>query len=99
MSEDDFKEIRGLLQELVTKQALHSHEQNSMKESLDQIKHVLLEGNGSPPMTIQVATMDQRIKQLEEDSDDKKVPRHISLGIWVSIILAAGSMLVGFIKG
>lgn len=68
-----------------------------VEEDLKKLKHVLLEGNGSPPMTVQVATIDQRLKQLEEDRKEQRVPRHISIGIWVSIVLAVGTALVGFI--
>lgn len=99
MTDDDIKEIRELLQTLVTNQALHALEQKTVKADVEQIKHVLLEGNGQPSMTVQVATMEQRIKQLEEDEDDKKVPRHVSIGLWVSIVLGLGAMLVGFVKG
>lgn len=67
-----------------------------MEDDLRKLKHVLVEGNGSPSVTVQVATMDQRIKQLEDEAKDKKVPRHVSIGIWVSIVLAVGSILAGF---
>lgn len=96
MADDDLKDIRELLQELITKQALHALEQNSIKEDVGQIKHVLIDGNGTPALTIQVATMNERVKQLEESERDKKVPRHVSIGIWVSIVLAVGGILAGF---
>lgn len=67
-----------------------------VEEDLKKLKHVLLEGNGSPAVTVQVATMDQRIKQLEEDKNDRKVPRAVSAGIWVSIVLALVGILAGF---
>lgn len=67
-----------------------------VEEDLKKLKHVLLEGNGSPAVIVTVATMDQRIKQLEEDRTDKKVPRHVALGIWVSIILGMAGILAGF---
>lgn len=95
---DDIKEIRDLLQQLVTNQALHALEQKTVKEDVEQIKHVLLEGNGRPAMTVQVATMDQRIKNLEEKEDDRKIPRSVSLGIVVSLVLGVASILVGFVN-
>lgn len=68
----------------------------SMAKDLDQVKHVLLEGNGSPPMTVQVATMYARIVNLEEDKKEAKIPRSITIGLVVSIVLAISGMLVGF---
>lgn len=67
-----------------------------MQDDVDKLKHVLIEGNGTPAVTVQVATMDQRLKQLEEDQDDRKIPRSVSAGIWVSIVLALIGILAGF---
>lgn len=69
-----------------------------VKDDLDKLKHVLLEGNGTPAMTVQVATMNERLKTLEEDRNDNKVPKHVTVGISVSIILAVASILAGFVN-
>lgn len=66
-----------------------------MEDDLKKLKHVLLEGNGTPAMTVQVATMDQRIKAIEDIGKDKKIPRQVALGIFVSIVLGLTSILMG----
>ncbi len=68
------------------------------QKDVDKLKHVLLEGNGSPAITIQVATQAERLKVLEEDRRDAKIPRHVSVGLLVSIILGVGAILAGFVK-
>jgi hypothetical protein len=69
-----------------------------MEANIEKLKHVLLEGNGSPAITVQVATLDQRLKNLEEDKKDAKIPRHVSVGLIVSIILGVGAILAGFVN-
>lgn len=95
---DELKEIRDLIQVLVTNQALHAAEQATMKEDVEQIKHVLIEGNGQPPLTVRVALAEQELERVKEERADKKVPRHVALGIWVSIVLALGAVLAGFVQ-
>lgn len=84
--------IRELLQDLVTKQALHAQEQEQMRGDIQQIKHVLLDGNGQPAMTVRVALVEQSLDRLKEERDDKKMPRVAWVGIIVSIILALVSI-------
>ncbi len=67
-------------------------------EDVDKLKHVLLEGNGTPAVIVQVATHAERLKTLEEDRRDAKIPRHVSVGLVVSIILAGLAILAGFVK-
>lgn len=69
-----------------------------MQSDVDQLKHVLLEGNGSPAVTVQVATMNERLKSIEESKREDKVPRHVTLGLVVSIVLAGFAILAGFIQ-
>lgn len=69
-----------------------------MEDDLDKVKHVLIEGNGKPSIVVQVATMNERLSSLEEHVKENKIPRNVSLGIIVSIIIAVFSSLVGFVK-
>ncbi len=69
-----------------------------VEEDLGKLKHVLLEGNGTPAMTVRMALMEQELARVKEERADSKVPRHVALGIWVSIVLGVGAILVGFIK-
>jgi hypothetical protein len=67
-------------------------------DDVDLLKHVILEGNGTPAITVQVATMNERLKSIEESEKDEKIPRHVTLGIAVSILLAGVAMLAGFMN-
>jgi hypothetical protein len=58
-----------------------------------------VEGNGTPAITIQVATMDTRLSALETERNDSKVPRHVTIGLVVSVVLAAFGILAGFVQG
>lgn len=90
-------DIKELLQELITNQALHAAEQRTMKEDLDQIKHVLLEGNGQPPLTAQVLTNRLKIERLEEERTDKKMPRSAWVAIVVSSILGVAGIVASVV--
>jgi hypothetical protein len=68
-----------------------------IEEDLQKLKHVLLEGNGTPAMIVRVALVEQELKRVNEEREDRKVPRHVSVGLYVSIILAVGSILAGFV--
>ena len=70
----------------------------TMADDIDQVKHVLLEGNGTPAITVQVATMNERLKSIEEAKKEDKIPRHVTVGIVVSILLAGFAILAGFIQ-
>lgn len=69
-----------------------------MAKDLDKVKHVLIEGNGKPAVVVQVATMHERLSSVEDHIKENKIPRHVSFGVVVSIIIAIFSTLVGFMK-
>lgn len=70
------------------------HEQiKNLQDDVDQIKHVLIEGNGQPALTTQVAINRTKIEKLEEEDQSKKIPRAVWAGIIVSIVLS----LSGFV--
>lgn len=86
-------EIRELLQELIKNQATHAVEQRELKADVEQIKHVLLEGNGTPAMTVRVALAEADLKRLKEERDDKKMPR----SAWVAIVLSSVIGIAGIV--
>ena len=93
MSDERFDRIEQLLQQLVTNQALHAGEQKSMKEDLDRVVHVLLEGNGKPALTEQVLTNSLKIERLEEERNDRKMPVAFWVGLVVSTLVGIGSIV------
>jgi hypothetical protein len=44
-----------------------------MAEQIEKISHTLLDGNGSPPLTVTVARLDERLQKLESVDDKKKL--------------------------
>lgn len=95
---DELKEIRELLQTLVTSQALHSQEQQALRGDVEQIKHVLIEGNGTPAMTVRVAIVENELERVKEERNDAKMPRSFSVGLAVSILLGLLGILSGFVN-
>ena len=95
MSEDEFTTIKEVLARL-------DERTKAMSDDMDSIKHVLLEGNGSPALTVQVATIDTRLKTVEEARRDDKaqlgVPRSVSISIVVSVIIGLVGLLAAFAK-
>lgn len=89
---EEFSKLQELLQELITKQALHALEQKGIKEDVEQIKHVLLEGNGTPAMVVRIALAENELKRLTEERNDQKMPRAAWVAIVVSILLGLASI-------
>lgn len=49
-----------------------------------QMKYVLIEGNGTPAMTVRLAVAENELERLKEERVDKKMPR----AAWVAILLS-----------
>lgn len=67
---------------------------DNLAEDVDQIKHVLIEGNGKPPLTEQVLTSRLKIERLEEERSDGKMPKAFWVGLIVSSLISVGSIIV-----
>jgi len=89
--ETELKEIRGMLSGLCVSQHEHGIEQRLLKEDVGQIKHVLIEGNGQPAMTVRLALVENELKRVAEERTEKKLPR----SAWVSIVVSAVLSTVG----
>ena len=75
--------------------ATMSEQLKNVQEDIDQIKHVLIDGNGRPPVVTTVAIHAEKLAKLEEKESDKKIPRAVWVGMLLSIILS----IVGFFYG
>lgn len=93
-----YDELKALIHQLLTAQALLTMEQKGMRDDVDQIKHVMIEGNGTPPMTVRLAVLEHEIKRVTEDRADQKIPRHVSIGLAVSILFGVAGLLVGIFQ-
>lgn len=66
----------------------------NLKDDVDQIKHVLLEGNGKPPLTEQVLTTALHVARLIEERADKKMPRAFWVGLVIPSIISIVAIVV-----
>lgn len=58
-----------------------------METKVDKLSHVLLEGNGVPAITVQVATLNEKVSKLEEENRGYRIPRNVWMGIIVSAVI------------
>lgn len=93
MTDDEIRDIREILQELVVNQREHSVEQRLLKEDVAQIKHVLIEGNGQPPITVRLALAESELERLQEERLDKKMPRATWVAILISTLVGVGGII------
>lgn len=94
----DIRQIRDMLgqlcaglRDLSANQREHSTEQRLLKEDVAQIKHVLIEGNGQPAMTVRLALLENEQKRITEERNDRKLPR----SAWVAIVISAIFSIAG----
>ena len=43
------------------------------EEMVGKLAHVILEGNGTPALTVQIATLTEKVKSLEDDASHKRL--------------------------
>lgn len=65
----------------------------TIMDDVSKLKHVILEGNGVPAITVQVATLNEKVGRLEEDARGYRIPR----GMWVGIVVSAVIGILGII--
>lgn len=94
----ELKEIREMLASLCSDQREHLIEQRSLKEDVAQIRRVLIDGNGQPPMTVRMALAENEIRRVAEERQERKLPRSAWAGILVSGILGVLSVVLTIIK-
>lgn len=82
------------ISDLVTRQAAHATESSEMKDDIKKLMHVILEGNGTPPMTVRLALLEAEAQRVKEERADEKMPRAAWVAIVVSVLLGVGSMVV-----
>jgi hypothetical protein len=89
MNDEDMQNIREFLLKL-------DGRLEKLEENVSDIKHVVIDGNGKPPMTVRLALAEAELERVKEERVDKKMPRTAWLGIVVSIILAVASIGASF---
>lgn len=94
----ELKDIRDMLAELCVSQREHGIEQRVLKEDIAQIKHVLIEGNGQPAMTVRLAIVENELKRVTEERNDRKMPRAAWLAILISALLSSVGIVLTVAK-
>lgn len=73
-----------------------SQKVEQIADDTSELRHVLLTGNGTPALTTTVARLDERVKSLEVKDLEQRVPRHVTLGLVVSILLGVAGLLIAW---
>lgn len=85
MSDEEVTAVREFLAKLEAKL-------ENIEQDVSKLKHVLIEGNGQPAMTVRVAILENELDRVKEERADRKMPRSVWIGIMVSILLALASI-------
>lgn len=69
-----------------------------IEEDVQGLRHVMLEGNGQPSMMVRVALMESEQRRLQEERDDRKMPRAVWISILVSSFISAATLVYEILK-
>ena len=69
-----------------------------LKLNVDQLKHVLIEGNGKPAVTEQVALLVHKVAKIEETIDEEREDRKLPRAAWIGIVISIVFGLTGFVS-
>lgn len=65
-----------------------------LESDMKDMRHVLIEGNGKPAMTVRMALAENELQRLTEEREDRKMPRSAWLAIVVSAVISIASVVV-----
>lgn len=75
--------------------SVHSAEKlDALIESVAQVRHILIEGNGREPITTRVATIETRLAMMDQRAESRSIPWAVWLSIAVSIALGVLGLVV-----
>ena len=83
----DFMDFRDLLTRL-------DGRLERLESDMEDVRHVLIEGNGKPAMTVRMALAENELGRLTEERSDRKMPRAAWVAILVSAVFSFASVLV-----
>ncbi len=68
-----------------------------LESDMEDVRHVLIEGNGKPAMTVRMALAENELQRLTgihiEERSDRKMPR----AAWVAILCSTAVSLAGIV--
>lgn len=63
-----------------------------IEDDVKGLRKILVEGNGTPAMTVRVAVLENELTRVKEEREDQKVPRAVWLGIIISVVMGLLSL-------
>lgn len=69
-----------------------------LESDMEDVRHVLIEGNGKPAMTVRMALAENELQRLTEERSDQKMPRAAWVAILVSTVVSLCGMLVSLVN-
>ena len=68
-----------------------------LESDMEDVRHVLIEGNGRPAMTVRMALAESELARLTEERKDRKMPRPAWVAILLSTIMSLAGLYVALI--
>lgn len=68
-----------------------------LESDMEDVRHVLIEGNGKPAMTVRMALAENELQRLTEERADRKMPRAAWVAILISALLSLGGIAVALV--
>jgi hypothetical protein len=65
-----------------------------LESDMEDVRHVLIEGNGKPAMTVRMALAENELARLAEERSERKMPRAAWVAILLSTLTAIASIVV-----
>lgn len=68
-----------------------------LESDMKDVRHVLIEGNGRPAMTVRMALAENELQRLTEERMDRKMPRAAWIAVMISTFMSLTGVIVALI--
>ncbi len=65
-----------------------------LESDMEDVRHVLIEGNGKPAMTVRMALAENELQRLADERSDRKMPRAAWLAITISTMVSIAGIII-----
>lgn len=69
-----------------------------LESDMEDVRHVLIEGNGRPAMTVRMALAENELARLADERTDRKMPRAAWVAILLSSLLSLAGVIVALVR-
>lgn len=69
-----------------------------LESDMEDVRHVLIEGNGKPAMTVRMALAENELARLSEERSDRKMPRSAWVAILLSTLVSVAGVIVALVN-